>query len=74
MAAVIDLVPVDEIRAEAGQVNFARALLTLFAFVFFVPGWLLGVLCAGVAWAYAAAKVGFKQGRHIRAAPVDGGG
>lgn len=71
MTAVLDRVPVERIRSEASKLTFAATLLTLFALVFWVAGWLIGRAWAAVAWSVAAVKVGFADGR---ARAPDGGG
>jgi hypothetical protein len=63
MATVLERVPVDRIRAEARQIEFARTLLTLFAGLFFVIGWVAGRTWGAVAWSAAAVKVGWQEAR-----------
>jgi hypothetical protein len=64
---MLDRVPVEQISREARQIQFGRVLLTLFAGLFFVIGWLVaklfGVLWLAVAWSAAAVKVGWQEGR-----------
>jgi hypothetical protein len=65
--AVLDRLPVDRIREQAQQIEFARTVLTLVAGVFWLLGWAAARLCAGawqaVAWAAAAVKVGWADAR-----------
>ena len=69
METVLDRVPVDRIEAEAREIEFGRTVLTLFAGVFFVVGWSVGKLWRGVAWAAAAVKVGWQEGRAATRSP-----
>lgn len=56
----------DRIREEAHSLKPLRTLLTFLASVLFALGWVasrtLGVIWAGLAWAYAAVIVGWKSG------------
>jgi uncharacterized protein (DUF697 family) len=63
MATVLDRVPVDEITAEARQVDVGRALLSVFGLVFFAVGWLAGSAVTAVAWCGLAVKAGWLEAR-----------
>jgi len=73
MATVLERVPVDRISAEARDVHIGRTLLTLLAGFFYVLGWLAGKLVGGVAWCFAAVKVGWQESRP-KPVRADGGG
>jgi hypothetical protein len=60
---VLDAVPLERIQAEARQVHLGRALLTLLIGVFWLLGWLAGKATLGLAFCWAAAKVGFTEAR-----------
>jgi len=64
MTAVLDRVPVDEITAQAKQVKFGRAVLTLIAAVLFGLGWVtsraFAVLWLAFAWSWTAVRVGWE--------------
>jgi hypothetical protein len=66
MTAVLDRVPVDEITAQAKQVKFGRAVLTLVAAVLFGIGWVtsraFAVLWLAFAWSWTAVRVGWESG------------
>jgi hypothetical protein len=71
-ATLLDRVPVEEIRAEARDIQFGRTVLTVLVGVLFALGWVVGKAWRSVAWSFAAVKVGFQAGRTPRAS--DGGG
>jgi hypothetical protein len=60
---LLDRVPVDRISAEARQVNFGRLLLTLLVGVFWLLGWLAGKASLGLAFCWAAVKIGWTEAR-----------
>jgi hypothetical protein len=60
---LLDRVPRDRIEAEARQVRLGRALLTLLVGVFWLVGWLAGKATLGVAFVWAATKVGYVEAR-----------
>ena len=62
-ARLLDRVPLERVEAEARQVNLGRALLTVLVGVFWLVGWLAGKATLGVAFAWAAAKVGYAEAR-----------
>jgi hypothetical protein len=59
--------PVDEITAQAREVHFWRAVLTLVAAVLFGLGWVLAktfaVAWLAAAWSFTAVRVGWQEGR-----------
>lgn len=57
-------IPLDKIAAQAREVDFARVALTVLAALLYAPGWAAGKLCAGLAWAFAAVKVGWQDSRN----------
>ena len=63
MATVAERVQLDDITVQARQVRFGRALLTVFAAVFFTVGWVVGRAFLAVAWCAVAVKVGWQAGR-----------
>jgi hypothetical protein len=68
-------IPVDRVSAEARQVDLGRALLTLLVGCFWLVGWLVGKATLGIAFVWAAAKVGYadargEAGRPPRAGPA----
>jgi hypothetical protein len=72
---ILDRVPVDRVQAEARKVDLGRALLTLLVGTFWLVGWLAGKATLGIAFALAAARVGFQDarvqaGRSPRAGPA----
>ncbi|MGH9250131.1 MAG: hypothetical protein ACRD0W_11510 [Acidimicrobiales bacterium] len=78
MATVLERIPVDRINAEARDVQVGRSLLTLIAGFFYLLGWLAGKLVVGVAWCFAAVRVGWREARatpaRLETARPDGGG
>ena len=62
MTTLAERIPVEEITAQAVRVRPGRVLLTLFAAVGFMIGWLPGRLWLGVAWFAVAVKVGWQAG------------
>lgn len=60
---------VDDISAQARQVNVGRVLLTLFAAFFYAIGWTAGKALLAVVWCAVAVKVGFTEARK----PAGGG-
>lgn len=76
--AVLERVPVERITAEAREIKLGRTLLTLLAGLFYVIGWvaakLVNVVWFAVAWSYAAAKVGWVEGRTAAAGQAAKGG
>jgi hypothetical protein len=72
MTAILDRVPVDKITAEAREVHFGRAVLTVVAALLYGIGWVTAKVVGGVwfalAWAWTAVKVGWTEARASRAA------
>jgi hypothetical protein len=60
---LLDRVPVERISAEARQVNFGRLLLTLLVGVFWLVGWVAGKASLGLAFCWAAVKIGWTEAR-----------
>jgi hypothetical protein len=56
-------IPVDEISAEARQVDMARVVLTVLAVPLYVAGWLAGKVFLALAWAGLAVKAGWRDAR-----------
>ena len=58
---------VERVDAEARTYRFSRAVLNIITAVLFAVGWLIGIVFRGVwlvlAWAWAAAVVGFRTAR-----------
>lgn len=48
----------DRVAAQALEVRFARLLLSLLAFPFYLLGLVLGLVVLAVRWCYAAVQVG----------------
>jgi hypothetical protein len=69
--AVLDRVPVDDIAAEAREVQAGRFLLTLVALIPFLLGWLAGKLVNALAFVGLAVKAGWLEAR--KPTPRDGG-
>ncbi|MGH8952686.1 MAG: hypothetical protein ACRDX9_14855 [Acidimicrobiia bacterium] len=69
MATVLERVPVDRINAEARDVQVGRSLLTLLAGFFYLLGWLAGKAVTGLAWCFAAVRVGWREGRAVSVRP-----
>lgn len=59
----LDRVPTERIQAEARQVDLPRLLLNLLLGVFWLLGWLVGMVSVGIGFAYAAAKTGYQDAR-----------
>ena len=55
--------PLDEITAQAREVHFGRAILTVIAAVFFAVGWVAARGFFAVAWCGMAVKLGWQAGR-----------
>lgn len=73
--AVLERVPVGRISAEAREIRFGPAVLTLLAGALFGLGWLAAKVCA-VAWAtltwtFAAVRIGWQEGMARREAVPD---
>lgn len=68
--AILDPGLTARISTQAEAIRPGRALLTLFAALFFGVGWLAAKFFAGlwmvVAWSAAAVKVGWQEGRKPR--------
>lgn len=62
MSSLAETVPVDAIRERAKDVRFSQVLVTVIAFVFFAPGWLLGRTWTGIVYVALSARVGFWRG------------
>lgn len=73
MAAALDWVPVDRITAEARAAHPGRTLLTIVAAVLYGVGWVaaktVAVVWLGLAWSFAAVKVGWQDARAAKAGP-----
>ncbi|MGH3859219.1 hypothetical protein [Actinokineospora sp.] len=67
---VLDRVPVDQITAEARQVDAGRVVLSMIAAVFFAVGWTAGTAVTAAAWCCLAVKAGWLEARprHTEAA------
>jgi hypothetical protein len=67
MTTLTELIPVDEITAQAREVHFWRTVLTLIAAVLFGAGWVtakvFAVLWLAAAWSFTAVRVGWQEGR-----------
>lgn len=74
MAAVLDRVPLDAIRAQAREIRFAEAVVRLLLLPFVIVGWLAGKVWGAVALAAAAVKVGWQMAQASTTRPVDDGG
>lgn len=61
--------PLDEITAQAREVHFGRALLTVIAAVFFAIGWVVARSFFCVAWCGTAVRLGWVAGRRPQAPP-----
>ncbi|ANN16244.1 hypothetical protein SD37_11710 [Amycolatopsis orientalis] len=70
MTAILDRVPVDEITAEARQIQFGKTVLLGVAAVLFGLGWVVGktfvVLWRAFAWSATAVKVGWREAQGSR--------
>ena len=64
--------PVDELRAQAGEVRFSRIVLTVITAFFFGIGWCAGALWRGVVFSALAVRYGYRVGAGITVAPVPG--
>jgi hypothetical protein len=68
--AVLDRVPVEDIRTRAAEVDPAKLVLALLALPFLIVGWLAGkvwtVLWAVTSWSVAAVQVGWFEARKPR--------
>lgn len=68
--AVLDRVPVEDIRARASEIDPAKLILALLALPFLVLGWLAAkvwaVLWAVTSWSVAAVQVGWIEARKPR--------
>lgn len=69
LSSEVAMVTLDEVRAEARQIDPAaagRMLLTLLAGLLYALGWVpaktVRVLWAGAAWSLAAVKLGWRDG------------
>lgn len=76
--AIAERVPVGQISAEAREIRFGPAVLTLLAGVLFGLGWLAAKVCtvtwAALAWAFAAVRIGWQEGMARReSGPSEGG-
>ena len=71
MASLTEILPVDEITAQAREVHFGRTVLTLVAAVFFGLGWVVARAFFCVAWCGTAVRLGWQAGR--QAGQVTGG-
>lgn len=52
----------DRISAEARQLQFGRALLTIVFTPFWLLGWIAGKTWAALTYVFASVKVGWKEG------------
>lgn len=75
--AVLERVPVARISAEAREIRFGPAVLTLLAGLLFGVGWLAAKTCtvlwAAVAWTFAAVRIGWQEGMARPDAQDEGG-
>lgn len=76
--ALAERVPVARISAEAREIRFGPAVLTLLAGVLFGLGWLAAKACAvawaALTWTFAAVRIGWQEGMARRpAGPGEGG-
>lgn len=53
----------DRISAEARQLQFGRALLTIIFTPFYLLGWFAGKTWAAIAYLLASLKVGWREGK-----------
>lgn len=54
---------VDDITAQAREVDVRRVLLTLVASVFYSVGWLVGAAVRSLTFTIAAVRLGYREGR-----------
>jgi hypothetical protein len=66
---VLDRVPIDQITAEAQQVNVGRTLLKLIGGLFYLIGWVAAKLIVGVVWCCVAVKTGYVEAGGPRKTP-----
>lgn len=66
MATVLERVPVDQITAEARQVNVLQVVLTMIAAVFYGVGWVVGKFFLVLAWCAVAVRTGWREARAPR--------
>lgn len=59
--SLLDRVPVDAISEEAHRIRWGRILLTLIVGLFWLIGWLAGKAAVGLAFCWAAVKIGWKE-------------
>jgi hypothetical protein len=59
--SLLDRVPVDAIGEEAHRIRWGRILLTLIVGLFWLIGWLAGKAAVGLAFCWAATKIGWKE-------------
>lgn len=71
MTAVLDRIPVEQITADAKQVDVGRAVLSLLALIPFLIGWVAGKIVLTVAWVGLAVKAGWLEARRPKTS--DGG-
>lgn len=63
--AILDAVPVEQIRADARQVRFSRVLITVIAGFFFAIGWTAGHTWLAVVFCAVAIRYGWREGTGI---------
>lgn len=75
--AVAERFPVARISAEARQIQFVPAVLTLVGGVLFGVGWLAAKVCTvawmALTWTFAAVRVGWREGMAMRPADEERG-
>jgi len=64
--------PVDELRAQAGEIRFGRFMLTVITAFFFAIGWCAGTAWRAVVFSALAVRYGYRAGAGIPVAPVPG--
>jgi hypothetical protein len=62
--------PVDELRAQAGEIRFSRIMLTVITAFFFAIGWCAGASWKAVVFSALAIRYGYRAGAGVPVAPV----
>ena len=75
--AIAERVPVARVSAQAREIRFGPALLTLLAGVLFGVGWLAAKVCvvvwAALTWTFAAVRIGWQEGMARQTAGEEAG-
>jgi hypothetical protein len=71
VTSYVDRVPVDQISAQARQVDFGRAALAAFAALFILIGKVIGLVVNAAAWIFVAVRLGYRE---VRPPRTDAGG